>query len=380
MGSAMGAKNLSGVREVERDGRRVIVVDFRYRDGAGRTQRYCRDAEVQTLTAAKAEAQRLRLRAATSGTLVRAAPSPTLSTFAASTAWAQHLATRCRPATRERYNDLLGQGMLAVLGPRRLDEMTPQDFRRFEASLRERGVQARGPLSLLRTLLRTAVAAGALAALPELPTLPPKSRKLPDAPDAGEVTAMLQHATGWVRTAVALSAYAGLRMGEVRALEVRDVDLAGGRLLIRRALSADEVVSPKSGHDRVVPIAPELAAQLRLALRHKLPTARVVLTTSGTTPRRQRVLSALRSLQKRHGLPARSFHSIRHAFCSMLVRAGASVEAVRLLAGHSKLDVTQRYVHATGGDLSAAIATLPSLSRAGKLVANDPPRRAKHAT
>jgi site-specific recombinase XerD len=41
------------------------------------------------------------------------------------------------------------------------------------------------------------------------------------------------------------------------------------------------------------------------------------------------------------------------------VRHGASVEAVRMLAGHSKLDVTQRYVHANAADLAAAIAKLP---------------------
>jgi site-specific recombinase XerD len=33
-------------------------------------------------------------------------------------------------------------------------------------------------------------------------------------------------------------------------------------------------------------------------------------------------------------------------------------EAVRELAGHSKLQTTQRYVHATGADLRDAIAKL----------------------
>ena len=51
-------------------------------------------------------------------------------------------------------------------------------------------------------------------------------------------------------------------------------------------------------------------------------------------------------------------HAYRHAFCSMLVRRGASLEAVRLLAGHADLKTTQRYVHATAGDLRAAMAKL----------------------
>ena len=75
--------------------------------------------------------------------------------------------------------------------------------------------------------------------------------------------------------------------------------------------------------------------------------------------RRQRVLGALKRLEQQLGVREWSFHSLRHYFCSALIRRGASVEAVRLLAGHSKLDVTQRYVHATGDDLRAAIARLP---------------------
>src|SRR5262245_34532286 len=91
----------------------------------------------------------------------------------------------------------------------------------------------------------------------------------------------------------------------------------------------------------------------------KLPTARVLTNAHGRTPKRQHVLTVIKSLQARHGLKERFFHSLRHYFCSVLIRHGASVEAVRVLAGHSKLDITQRYVQANAADLTAAIAKLP---------------------
>jgi integrase len=50
-----------------------------------------------------------------------------------------------------------------------------------------------------------------------------------------------------------------------------------------------------------------------------------------------------------------SVHALRHAFCSHLVRVGIGVEAVRALAGHSSIRVTNRYVHATGADLQGAM-------------------------
>ncbi len=99
---------------------------------------------------------------------------------------------------------------------------------------------------------------------------------------------------------------------------------------------------------------------MSLALRTwlKLPTARVLINEHGRTPATQHVLTKIKALQARHGLKERSFHSLRHYFCSVLIRNGASLEVVRVLAGHSKLDITQRYVHATAADLTAAIAKL----------------------
>jgi site-specific recombinase XerD len=49
---------------------------------------------------------------------------------------------------------------------------------------------------------------------------------------------------------------------------------------------------------------------------------------------------------------------LRHYFCSTLIRRGASLEAVRVLAGHGSLSITGGYVHATGKDLEAAVARL----------------------
>ena len=84
-----------------------------------------------------------------------------------------------------------------------------------------------------------------------------------------------------------------------------------------------------------------------------------MLNTKGRTPSRQAVLSALKEVQRRHSLLPRSFHSLRHYFLTALTRGGANIEAVRELAGHSKLQTTQRYLHASRADLRDAVSRLP---------------------
>jgi site-specific recombinase XerD len=90
----------------------------------------------------------------------------------------------------------------------------------------------------------------------------------------------------------------------------------------------------------------------------KLPRARVVLDEKGRTPRRQKVLTAFKRFLTVNGLPERSVHALRHYFISALINGGAGAEAIRTLAGHSKLEMTQRYAHVGTADLRAAIDKL----------------------
>jgi integrase len=194
--------------------------------------------------------------------------------------------------------------------------------------------------------------------LPDFPPLVKASRKLPDTFTDDELAIIAAQTNSRLATAIQLSAQAGLRMGEVLALLVGDIDFDQENLLVKRALSGGEVLTPKSGDQRVVPLTPELTAYLHTQVDGHAHDVQVVLDESGKTPRRQELLRVFKRLLRKLGLKERSFHSLRHSFLSRLVRRGASVEAVRMLAGHSSLTVTERYVHATAGDLRRAIGLL----------------------
>lgn len=358
----MGTKNSTGLRKELRGGKPHWVIDFRYTNKSGGRVRFRRDASVQLQNAALGEAKRLMARAVETGTVEDDTPGDkpgtvTFTVFVASTFETQFMPS-FRPATAVRYRALLKQSLVASFGPKPLDQIGQSEIRSFAATLQQRGVQTKGAVTLVRTILRAAHESGHLDELPQFPRgLARTSKKLPDAPSPQDFEVMLT-AGGWLGLAIMLAGLAGMRSGEVRALEVRDVDFDGHRILLRRALSEDVSLTPKSGDDRIVPLIPELEERLRVAVRSKLPKARIVLDENGETPRRQKVLHAFKKFLKAAGLKERSFHSLRHFFITELVRRGAGLEAVRMLAGHSKLATTQNYVHATGDDLRSAIGKL----------------------
>ena len=109
-----------------------------------------------------------------------------------------------------------------------------------------------------------------------------------------------------------------MRDDEHRDGRMGDVDLEHGALLVRRALSGGEVLSPKSGDERVVPLTPELMLRLRTVIDGKRHDVRLVLNDGCETPARQDVLRRFKLLLRRAGLKERSFHSLRHSFLSRL--------------------------------------------------------------
>ncbi|HEY8088154.1 MAG TPA: tyrosine-type recombinase/integrase [Polyangiaceae bacterium] len=358
----MGEKNRSGVRTELRDGRKILIVDFRYRDKDGREKRYRRDASVQTRPAALAEAQRLKKQAAERGTM-EAEPEPlTFAEFARGD-FARLVLPRFKPSTREGYVWLLDKpnhGLIALIGHKRLDAIGAADVRLIEADAFARKARPRYAIVCLHTVLRSAVELGALAHAAKLPKLPPRSQKLPAAPPREIVEQVLGESRGWLRVAIALAALGGLRSGEARALEVGDILLDARRLHVRRAFSAEEIADPKGRDERVVPLAPLLVAILEPALAGRPVKQRVVVGARGATVTENRLGSAWNRLQKRLGLEPRwHYHQLRHFFATALVGGGAHVETVRRLLGHKDLAPTSRYLHATGRDLVDAVAVLP---------------------
>lgn len=362
----MGARG-DGFRTEQRRGRRVYVIDFWYRDQAGERRRFKQDAEVQNATGARAEAARWRLQCATHGTPGKEhgrEPTPTFRAFVTGV-WRKQWAPRFKPSTRKRYDEMLDkQGIVATFGRLRLSEIDAAKVTAFAAELRARGVQSWPHVSLVSSILRAAVALGVLPEMPRLPSAGKPKKKLPRCPSDEDVAGILRVTHGWLRVACALAALAGLRSGEVRALEVGDVNLRKGEIHVCRSMSADEVSTTKSDEDRIVPIAPPLRAILRKAMAGKEHLQRVVLTQHGTTPTRQNVLWRLQRTEKRHKLRPWSFHALRHYFCTSLIRRGANLPSVQAVAGHQDIATTMQYIHAEVADArKAMIGTLAALTR-----------------
>jgi integrase len=357
------------IRKVRR-GRKVVlvvdIVDERIKGG-----RYRRTASVQEMAAAKLEEKALREHIARQGHLDPDAPGEEAAPVADGMTLAQFwtevfepgpLALR-RPATRISYGSVWSRpvtGLRDLLGGVPLRRIDGVAATRMAVAVRREGRTPRPQVILLRSMLSAAVELGALEVVPRLPrNLYAEPRKLPKAPSREEVALLIAEASGWLRAALVLSCYAGLRMGEVRALRAGDVDLGRGLVAVRRAYSEDELqFSTKTGAERVVPLSAEAVALLRPLLAGVGPERLIVRGTDGGPIRRQHVLHAYVKLRRRLGLPSGAYHATRHFFASALLRTGTDVETARSLTGHASVKVFERYVHSEADGRREAVERL----------------------
>jgi site-specific recombinase XerD len=252
-----------------------------------------------------------------------------------------------------------------------VNEVQPQHLRRF---LAEESARRPAPSSQARTVAALKCFFRFLDENEQIKRDParvlrtPKKREaLPDVLDKRELSRLL-HATSrddvWKRKhdgkrerdrlLLALFAYAGLRRSELLGLDWQDVDLDQRLLKVRRA---------KGGRQRVVPIHPALEPLFVDYLRVRAGDTESALFVGVQGKRLSQTILTQTFLRYADaaGVTSRKRvtpHTLRHAFASELLRAGANLRQIQELLGHKHLDSTQRYTRVTAHDLRGAVKRL----------------------
>ena len=226
-------------------------------------------------------------------------------------------------------------------------------LRRYVAWLSERGYARRSiarKVSAVRSLLRWAVTRGLLEASPaDGLTVPKLERTLPRVLRQEEAAALVElppndDPAGLRDRALLETLYgSGLRVAELCALDVDDLDLEGGSM----------TVWGKGRKQRRVPLSAPAVSALRAYLcdaRGRLLPRSGGRVDSAALFRNARGARlgprSVRALLKRYvGEASVSPHTLRHSFATHLLDGGADLRSVQELLGHESLGTTQIYTH-----------------------------------
>jgi integrase/recombinase XerD len=220
---------------------------------------------------------------------------------------------------------------------------TAEDVRRFQVEQREAGMPApamNSHVAALRFFFTTTV---------DRPDLSrrlirtPYPRKLPTVLSPDEVARLLAATTCIKhRAALAVAYGAGLRVAEVAALKVGDID--SERMLIR-------VERGKGGRYRNAMLSSDLLVLLRAWWKEgrrqgaMLPGGWLFPGQNPVRPITTRQLArVVDDAARAAGIAKRvSPHTLRHSFATHLLEDGIDIRVIQVLLGHAKLDNTALY-------------------------------------
>ncbi len=175
--------------------------------------------------------------------------------------------------------------------------------------------------------------------------------------EQNRLKAYLRLDPGLTSLGVLLSLYTGLRIGEVCALQWKDIDL-GKRIMtvnktVQRIQDSDGqaktkliITAPKSRSSvRRIPLPECVAAMLE---RHKGEPEDYVISGRARPIEPRTMQYRFAKLLINANLPSVHFHSLRHAFATNCVCVGFDVKTLSELMGHSSVELTlDHYMHSS---------------------------------
>ena len=245
--------------------------------------------------------------------------------------------------------------LTAFLG-RSPDQAIPEDLRRFQLHQRQSGVRPpsiNGSVAALRFFFTVTLDRPEMA---RHLTFVREPRKMPAVLSPEEVARLLEAAPGPKYKAALSAAYAaGLRVSEVVALKVSDID--SERLLLR-------IEQGKGRKDRFAMLSPQLLELLRDWYRIARPAVWLFPGRDPmlplTTRQFARTVHAAANMAriKKRVTP----HTLRHSFATHLLEQRTDVRLIQVLLGHAKLDTTMLYTQVATNVIRAVMSPLDRLT------------------
>jgi len=243
----------------------------------------------------------------------------------------------------------------AFLG-RSPDTATAEDLRRFQLHQVQTGVR---PPSINSAVAALRFFFGVTLDRPDMGrylTFVREPRKMPVVLSPEEVARLLEAAPGPKYRAAFAAAYgAGLRVSEVVALKVTDIE--SERLLLR-------IEQGKGRKDRFAMLSPKLLDLLRDWYRIARPKVwlfpgrdAILPLTTRQFSRAVHTAAAMAEIGKRV-----SPHTLRHSFATHLLEQNIDVRIVQVLLGHAKLETTALYTQVATNTIRDVMSPLDRLT------------------
>jgi len=287
--------------------------------------------------------------------------------------WLDDNRIKLKGATEYRYRSLINTHIIPDLGAKHLSDINGTVINSYLAAKLSNGrLDGKGGLSsayvrsimlIVQSVLAYAVAnqlCNALSTKIYKPSIAPKELPILSLTDQKKLEAICQVDVNETKIGILLSLYAGLRIGEICALEWSDIDFFQNLIHVRKTVSRvmntlentatktkliiERPKTPSSFRD--IPICSWLIPLLQEMKKRGKSSYVVSNEYTFTCPRTfdYRYHKLLREAQ----IADINYHALRHTFATRCIQAGVDVKSLSEMLGHADASITlNTYVHSS---------------------------------
>lgn len=285
------------------------------------------------------------------------------------------------PVCYEKYCHVIDLCINPMLGHMKLKDIKPIHIQRFVNALQERDTHLDGKAgklsaatvrryyTVIQSIMHSAYKLGLIGVNPadsDRITLPKPEEEKTEIFTDEELTKVLEALESeplMYQVLIQLALNTSCRRGELVGLKWSDIDFKTGVITVSRSnykLTGDPEIrskTTKTGKSRRVMIPPYCIALLKKYRAEQISNRFmlgdfwkgdnwVFVQADGKAMYPSTPTLWFSRFLKRHGIPHRKFHALRHTSATLLVSNGTNIKNVMTRLGHAQLKTTNRYVHA----------------------------------
>jgi integrase/recombinase XerD len=265
--------------------------------------------------------------------------------------WLLELRVMGRSARTLRWYGQKMAFMAAAVELKSLEDMTGFRLKRFLAELQRRGLAdntVHGFFQVVHGFANWAAREGYPVDASLLRMRPPKVAQQEMATYSEDQVQAILKATqpDWARLAIPMLLGTGMRVSEMCALTLEDVEDDGEGMFLK-------IRKGKGAKFRRVPVSLRLRREIVHYVNRVRPDSGepyLLLLSNGRAVRMTTAVALFARTKEKVGFPVHA-HRFRHTFATEYLRRGGEIERLRRILGHTTYVMVMRYVHLDKGDL-----------------------------
>lgn len=277
--------------------------------------------------------------------------------------WYRSIRHRVKESTATNYEMKANKHILPTFGKKRIDAVSDSDIYTFMDVKQKQGLSNRyvaDIIILMKSIFKYAVKIYHIFNPMNNVVLPKK--KMPeiqilDEKEQAKLEQYIAKNPNSTTLGVALSMSTGIRIGELCALQWKDIDFSKRVLTIRKTIQRIQcsnektrtklvITEPKSeSSKRSIPI-PEFMMEFLKKFQGK--SEHYVLSNKDKPVEPRTMQYRFAKILKNVQVPSVHFHALRHMFASTCVKLNFDIKSLSEILGHSSVEITlNRYVHSS---------------------------------